>query len=284
MKQAHIRDGAAMVNFLYWISHTINKERITEISAGEKVAEFRAMQPLFKGESFHPIVGFGPHGAIVHYHATTATDSVIDADNLLLVDSGGQYWDGTTDITRTISTGIPSEKQREDYTVCLKGHIALATAVFPEGTKGYSLDPLVRKPLWDKGINYGHGTGHGIGYFLSVHEGPMSIRTEYNHEPIREGQILSNEPGIYRENEYGIRIENVILCKKFKATEYGTYLCFETISLCPLERKLLRLDLMSKDEINWVNSYHETVCRKILPLLNDQAVIQWLNQQCAPIC
>lgn len=283
MKQAHLRDGAAMVNFLHWLTQAINKERLSEISVGDKVAQFRSQQPHFKGPSFHPIVGFGDHGAIVHYHARPATDYTISADNLLLIDSGGQYWDGTTDITRTVSPGIPSEKQREDFTTCLKGHIALATIVFPEGTRGYSLDPLVRKPLWDRGINYGHGTGHGIGYFLSVHEGPMSIRTEYNSEPIREGQIMSNEPGIYRENEYGIRIENVILCKNYRKSEYGTYLCFETISLCPLDRKLIKVELLSQDEIIWINNYHATVFKKVSPLLENPGVVQWLKQECAPI-
>jgi Xaa-Pro aminopeptidase len=283
IRSAHVKDGAAMVNSLYWISKKLEKEQITEISVGHQLNYFRSRQPLFKGDSFHPIVGFGSHGAIVHYHATEQSDRIIGRDNLLLIDSGGQYLDGTTDITRTIGTGTITKKQKEDFTICLKAHIALATAVFPEGTKGYSLDAITRKPLWDRGINYGHGTGHGVGYFLSVHEGPMSIRTEFNNEPIREGHLLSNEPGIYRENEYGLRTENVILCQNYKSGEFGAFLCFETISLCPIDRNLILTVLLGIDEINWINHYHEVVLQKISPLLSDMDVLEWLSLQCAPL-
>lgn len=283
IRTAHLKDGAAMVYSLYWILQTIEKKRITEVSVGHKLNEFRRKQALFKGDSFHPIVGFGPHGAIVHYHATDQTDIEIKSDNLLLIDSGGQYLDGTTDITRTIGLGSITKRQQEDFTTCLKGHIALATAIFPEGTKGYSLDAIARKPLWDKGINYGHGTGHGIGYFLSVHEGPMNIRAEFNNEPVREGHLLSNEPGIYREGEYGIRIENVLLCKRFKTNEFGNFLCFETLSFCPIDRKLIINELLSMDEINWINHYHEIVFKQISPLIADPNVLEWLKTQCAPL-
>jgi len=283
IRSAHIKDGAAMVNFLYWIFQSIGKEKITEISVGNKLNEFRNQQPLFQGDSFHPIAGFGPHGAIVHYHATVQTDVDINPDNLLLIDSGGQYLDGTTDITRTIGLGFATGKQKEDFTFCLKAHIALATAIFPEGTKGYSLDSIARKPLWDKAINYGHGTGHGIGYFLSVHEGPMSIRAEFNNEPIREGHLLSNEPGIYREGEYGIRIENVLLCKKYTTNEFGSFLCFETLSFCPIDRQMIDKNILNNDEIHWVNHYHEKVFEKISPLVSDQEVLAWLKMQCAPL-
>jgi len=283
IRSAHVKDGAAMVNALYWIYKSLEIEQITEVSVGHKLNYFRSRQPLFKGDSFHPIVGFGSHGAIVHYHATEQSDRIIGRDNLLLIDSGGQYLDGTTDITRTIGTGTITKKQKEDFTICLKAHIALATAIFPEGTKGYSLDAITRKPLWDRGINYGHGTGHGIGYFLSVHEGPMSIRTEFNNEPIREGHLLSNEPGIYRENEYGLRTENVILCQKYSSSEFGAFLCFETISLCPIDRKLILTEFLGTDEIKWINHYHEVVLQKISPLLTDIDVLEWLSQQCAPL-
>lgn len=283
IRTAHLKDGAAIVNSLFWILHAIEKERITEISIGHKLNEFRSKQALFKGDSFHPVIGFGPHGAIVHYHATDQTDIEIKSDNLLLIDSGGQYLDGTTDITRTIGLGSVTKRQQEDFTTCLKGHIALATAVFPEGTKGCSLDAITRKPLWDKGINYGHGTGHGIGYFLSVHEGPMSIRAEFCNEPIREGHLLSNEPGIYREGEYGIRIENVILCKRFKSSEFGNFLCFETLSFCPIDRRLIIIEMLSRDEISWINHYHEIVFTKISPFMADQDVLEWLKMQCIPL-
>jgi Xaa-Pro aminopeptidase len=283
IKTAHIKDGAAMVYSLFWIYQNIDKEVITEISLGKKLKEFRSRQPHFKGESFHPIVGYGSHGAIVHYHATQESNRIINPDNLLLIDSGGQYLDGTTDITRTISIGSPSQKQKEDFTTCLKGHIALAKAIFPEGTKGYSLDAFARKHLWDRGINYGHGTGHGIGYFLGVHEGPMSIRTEFNDEPIREGHLLSNEPGIYRTDEYGIRIENVLLCVRHSSSDFGNFLTFETISFCPIDKKLIISELLSSEEIKWVNHYHETVYSKISPLIIDAGVLQWLKEQCAPL-
>ena len=283
IRTAHIKDGAAMVYSLFWINQNIGKEVITEVSFGNKLSEFRSRQPHFKGDSFHPIVGFGSHGAIVHYHATQQSDVAINPDNLLLIDSGGQYFDGTTDITRTIAIGSSSQKQKEDFTTCLKGHIALATAIFPEGTKGYSLDALTRKHLWDKGINYGHGTGHGIGYFLAVHEGPMSIRTEFNSEPIREGHLLSNEPGIYRTDEYGVRIENVLFCKRHSTSCFGNFLSFETISFCPIDKNLIICELLSKEEINWINHYHETVYRKIFPLITDLDVGEWLKEQCAPL-
>lgn len=283
IKAAHSRDGAAMVQFLFWLSQVIGKEYITEFSIGNKLEEFRSLQKYFKGASFNPIVGFGTHGAVVHYHATERTDLAVDSSNLLLIDSGGQYLDGTTDITRTIAPGIPSKKQKEDFTLCLKGHIALANAIFPIGTKGYSLDSIARKPLWDNCINYGHGTGHGIGYFLSVHEGPMSIRAEYNIEPIQAGQILSNEPGIYREGEYGIRIENVILCKKHQLAESDSFLCFETISLCPIDRKLIEIELLNAEEIIWVDQYHKKVYENLAPLILDKEVVTWLKYQCIPL-
>jgi Xaa-Pro aminopeptidase len=283
IRYAHTKDGAAMVNSLYWLYNSIGKAHITEVSMGRKLKEFRNEQDFFKGESFHPIVGFGPHGAIVHYHATGRTDSEICKDNLLLIDSGGQYMDGTTDITRTVGFGLETEKQKEDFSICLKAHISLAMAVFPEGTKGYSLDPLARKQLWDKGINYGHGTGHGIGYFLSVHEGPMSIRTEFNNELIQAGNLISNEPGIYREGEYGIRIENVLLCKSHSTGKFGKFLCFETVSYCPIDRHLINIKLLNKEEINWIDQYHATVLSKVLPLLKDLEVCEWLKAQCAAL-
>jgi Xaa-Pro aminopeptidase len=283
IKSAHTRDGAALVNFLFWLTNSIDKEYVTELSIGKKLEEFRSRQEYFKGVSFYPIVGYGPHGAIVHYHANDVTDVSVTSGNLLLIDSGGQYLDGTTDITRTIALGTPSKKQQEDFTICLKGHISLAKAVFPVGTRGYSLDPFARKPLWDNGMNYGHGTGHGIGYFLSVHEGPMSIRAEFNNEPIMERQILTNEPGIYREGEYGIRIENVILCKKHETVGFDNFLCFETISLCPIDHKLIEKDLLTNEEIDWFNKYHQKVYNCLAPLISDPAVVSWLKLQCVPL-
>jgi Xaa-Pro aminopeptidase len=283
IRNAHVKDGAAMANFLFWLYHTIGKETITEVSIGQKLYEFRSKQQLFKGDSFHPIAGFGSHGAIVHYHATIQTNAEIQSDNLLLIDSGGQYLDGTTDLTRTICLGTATQNQKEDFTTCLKAHIALATAVFPVGTKGYSLDSITRKPLWDMAINYGHGTGHGIGCFLSVHEGPMSIRAEFNNEPIREGHLLSNEPGIYREGKYGIRIENVMFCKKLTSNEFGDFLCFETVSFCPIDRHLIKIEMLNPEELRWINHYHESVYTKISPLISNSEVLGWFKSQCEPI-
>lgn len=282
IRRAHVRDGIAMVYALFWISRTIGNQNLTEMVVGDKFTEFRSKQPFFKGNSFQPIVGFGPHGAIIHYHATKSTNSEIKSDNLLLIDSGGQYFDGTTDITRTICFGAATDRQKKDFTICLKAHIALANAVFPVGTKGHSLDSIARKPLWNNCLNYGHGTGHGIGYFLSVHEGPMSIRAEFNNEPIRAGHILSNEPGVYREGEYGIRIENVILCKEYESNQFGEFLCFETLSLCPIERNLIDPSYLSLDEIVWINRYHEKVYHEISSCIAEADVVEWLENQCKP--
>ncbi len=283
MRNAHIKDGAAMVNFIYWISQVIEIENITEVLVGKMLAEFRGKQPYFVGESFHPIVGYGAHGAIVHYHATKSTDATLNKDNMLLIDSGGQYLDGTTDLTRTLCLGKASNEQKMDFTRCLQAHISLANAIFPEETRGHSLDAIARNPLWNNGLNYGHGTGHGIGYFLSVHEGPMSIRAEFNNQSIQKGHILSNEPGIYRTNEYGIRIENVMLCKEFAQTEFGSFLCFETISFCPIDKKLIIVELLSEIELNWINHYHEMVYKHVSPLISEKVVLDWLEKQCSPI-
>ena len=202
---------------------------------------------------------------------------------MLLIDSGGQYLDGTTDLTRTLCLGKASNEQKMDFTRCLQAHISLANAIFPEETRGHSLDAIARNPLWNNGLNYGHGTGHGIGYFLSVHEGPMSIRAEFNNQSIQKGHILSNEPGIYRTNEYGIRIENVMLCKEFAQTEFGSFLCFETISFCPIDKKLIIVELLSEIELNWINHYHEMVYKHVSPLISEKVVLDWLEKQCSPI-
>jgi Xaa-Pro aminopeptidase len=281
IRQAHRKDGVAMVEFLYWL--TTCDQNLTEVTVGRKLHEFRKQQPFFMGDSFHPIIGFGAHGAIVHYHSTDQTNAVIGPDNLLLIDSGGQYLDGTTDITRTICLGSASKMQKKDFTLCLKAHISLANTIFPKNTKGHSLDSITRKPLWDNGLNYGHGTGHGIGYFLSVHEGPMSIRAEYNPEPIQAGHVLSNEPGIYREDEYGIRIENVILCVNHSSGVFGEFLGFETISLCPIARNLISLELLDRTEIEWINRYHEKVLYILSPLIKSPKVVEWLEIQCKPL-
>jgi Xaa-Pro aminopeptidase len=282
MREAHLRDGVAMVNFLYWFDHNFGKEKITELYITEKLKAFRSEQANFMGESFCSTVAFGAHGAIVHYSATAETDCEILPDGILLFDSGGQYLDGTTDITRTISTGKVTTKQQSDFTLVLKGTIQLAMAIFPENTKGSSLDILARKALWNNGLNYGHGTGHGVGHYLCVHEGPISIRPEYNGEPIREGQVLTDEPGLYREGEYGIRIENMMVCREKCRTDYGRFLSFDTLTMCPIDRKLVNRQLLSDEELNWLNAYHARVFEELKSGL-DSKVLQWLKTQCIPI-
>ncbi len=282
MRAAHRRDGVAMINFLYWINKQTGDEILTEISISKKLRDFRSEQKYFIGESFSPIVGFGPHGAIVHYSATAETNATIKGNGILLFDSGGQYLDGTTDITRTIAFGKVNSTQKNDFTLVLKGMINLAKAKFPVGTKGYSLDVLARIALWNSGLNYGHGTGHGVGHYLSVHEGPMSIRSEFNNEPIRSGQILSNEPGLYRKDKYGIRIENVILCQNEINSTSEPFLCFETLTLCPIDRNLIKRELLNSEELNWINNYHKKVLRIMKPFLKPE-VQKWLIIQCAPL-
>lgn len=282
MRAAHRRDGVAMVNFLYWFYTHSPKSDNTELSVSEKLRKFRSEQKYFISESFSPIVAFGSHGAVVHYGATPETDLPIGPDGILLIDSGGQYLDGTTDITRTIPTGKVTLKQKYDFTIVLKAMINLAKAKFPENTKGYSLDSIARKELWDNSLNYGHGTGHGIGHFLSVHEGPMSIRSEFNAEPIRAGQILTDEPGLYREGQYGIRIENVLVCKNHTNSAFGQFLSFDTLTLCPIDKKLINRKLLSLEEVNWLNAYHRRVFSALKPYLKPE-ILNWLEIQCSPL-
>ncbi len=264
------KDGVAMVNFLYWLNQTAGKEPLTEFDLVEKLEYFRAQQEEFQGNSFYSIVGLNGNGAIVHRSVTRESAASIGDEGMLLFDSGGQYLGGTTDITRTITLGEPSAKQKRDFTLVLKGMIGLSQAKFPAGTVGANLDVHARMHLWRNGLNYGHGTGHGIGYFLNVHEGPMSIRQEYNEQTIKPGMVISNEPGLYREGEYGIRIENVIVCTESEETGFGRFLEFETLTLCPIDLKLVEKQLLSQDELDWLNSYHEKVYKRLEPLLEDE--------------
>ncbi|GET22547.1 aminopeptidase P family protein [Prolixibacter denitrificans] len=282
MKKAHVRDGAAMVNFLYWLENHLGKEKITELTVDGKLREFRAEQDLFAGESFHSIVGYADHGAVVHYSVTEETDKEVLSEGFLLIDSGGQYLDGTTDITRTVAVGPLSDQQKRDFTLVLRGMIGLSLARFPEGTRGVALDILARKPLWDNDMDYGHGTGHGVGHFLNVHEGPMSIRQDLNPEPIRLGQILSNEPGIYKTGQYGIRTENMILCVPGNESEFGQFLKFETLTRCPIDTSAVIPELLTTEEREWLNDYHHTVLQEVGPLVSTP-VREWLTAKCARI-
>jgi Xaa-Pro aminopeptidase len=276
-----VRDGVALTKFFFWIEQNSGSVPMSELSLAEKINHLRSEQENFLGLSFQPIIAFNEHAALPHYSATPDTDSVIGPEGVLLVDSGGQYLDGTTDITRTISIGKPGAKVKKDYTLVLKGHIALALAKFPAGTKGYQLDTLARSALWENGLNYGHGTGHGVGYCLNVHESPPSISpsvTTGTKAAIEPGMLVSNEPGHYREGEYGIRTENLVICYEDEETESGKFLKFETISLCYIDKSLIIKDLLDEKEIRWLNSYHQEVYEKLSPHLNGEEK-KWLKEK-----
>ncbi len=266
-RNAMVRDGVAMVELHAWLKENVAKNTISEFDVGQQLKSFRAEKAHFVGESFPPIVGYKEHGAIVHLSVGKDDALPIEPEGILLFDSGGQYFDGTTDITRTVALGKVTDLQKRDYTLVLKGMIALAKAKFPAGTKGCHIDILARKPLWEAGLNYGHGTGHGVGHFLNVHEGPMSIRQDYNETAIAPGMVTSNEPAFYREGEYGIRTENLMLCVELEESEFGKFLGFETLTLCPIDTILIQLNLLDENEKEWLNSYHKKVSEKLMPLL-----------------
>lgn len=279
VRNAMIRDGVALVHSFMEIERRMAEDiPTTEIDIADILLKNRSAQPFFFDLSFDTIAGFGPHGAIVHYSATPATNATLKPDNLLLVDSGANYLDGTTDITRTISLGNPTNAQRHDFTLVMKGHIALATAIFPEGTRGAQLDVLARINLWKEGLSYLHGTGHGVGHFLNVHEGPQSIRLNDTLAPMTPGMITSDEPGLYREGQYGIRCENLILTTDAFTTEFGRFYRFEVLTLFPFDISLFDVNLMTDAEIDWVNEYHATVCERLLPALDAEAQAWLINK------
>ncbi len=267
-REAMKKDGAALIEFLYWLKNGVKSKEITEYTAGKKIAELRAEQKEYIGESFPPIVGYKAHGAIVHLNVNEEEALVLEPEGILLFDTGGQYLHGTTDITRTIALGKPTQQQITDYTLVLKGMINLTNAKFPVGTKGTNIDVLARIALWQNGLNYGHGTGHGVGHFLNVHEGPVSVRQDYNEVALVPGVVLSNEPGLYRQNQYGIRIENLIVCVEKEETEFGRFLGFETLTLCPIDTSLIDVRLLTETEVRWLNEYHIQVREALTPLLN----------------
>lgn len=276
------RDGVALVKFLKWLDEAVPAGKETEISVDKKLHTFRAAQPLYMGESFDTIAGYKEHGAIVHYEATPETDVTLKPEGFLLLDSGAQYLDGTTDITRTIALGPLTEEEKTDYTLILKGHIALAMAVFPEGTRGAQLDVLARMPIWKKRMNYLHGTGHGVGHFLNVHEGPQSIRMNENPVVLQPGMVTSNEPGVYKAGSHGIRTENLVLTVPAGEGMFGKYLKFETLTLCPICRKGIIKELLTAEEIGWLNNYHRTVYEKLSPDLNNDER-EWLKEACKAV-
>ncbi|WP_286849224.1 MULTISPECIES: aminopeptidase P family protein [unclassified Proteiniphilum] len=282
-RNAMVKDGVALVKFYMWLEKAVPTGEVAETDIEKKLREYRSRQDLFVGESFGTIAGYGTNGAIIHYHASPETCLKLQPEGLLLIDSGAQYKDGTTDITRTIALGEVSKQMKEDYTNVLKGHIALATAIFPEGTRGSQLDILARKTLWNNGLTYWHGTGHGIGHFLNVHEGPQNIRLEENPTPLQPGMVTSNEPGVYRANQYGIRIENMIVTREYNKTEeFGTFYNFETITLCPIDTRPIAVELLTAEEIKWINNYHKMVYDKLNNHLDKDEKI-WLKDKTKPI-
>ena len=282
LRQAMRRDGVALVRFLMWLEQAVPAGLATEVRAADELHRLRAAQPLFVGDSFDTITGYGPHGAIVHYEATPETDVPLRPQGLLLVDSGAQYLDGTTDVTRTIALGPLTDEEATDYTLVLKGHIALAQAVFPEGTRGAQLDVLARMPLWRGRMNFLHGTGHGVGHFLNVHEGPQSIRMNENPVALRAGMLTSNEPGVYKAGSHGVRTESLLLAVPDGEGMFGRYLRFDTVTLCPVDCRPLRRELLTADETAWLDDYHRRVCDELSPLLTADER-QWLHQACRPL-
>ena len=267
-RQAMLYDGAAMVRMMMWLEQNV-ANGITEMDVDRRLQQERAAYASNRGDSFHMIAGYKDHGAIVHYEATDESAYTLAPDGLLLIDTGGQYLEGTTDITRTISLGNPTAAEKHDYTLILKGHLALARAVFPKGTMGVQLDVLARGPLWNEGMTYLHGTGHGVGHFLGCHEGPQSIRMEANPTPLELGMVTSNEPGIYKTGEYGIRTENLLLCVPACSNEeWGEFYKFESLTLFPYDTTLMDMDMLNREEVKQINDYHAMVCERLRPLLN----------------
>ncbi len=282
LKEVMAHDAVALLRLRRWLDGQL-VDGVTEYAVGEKLAEFRGGYDNYVSESFNPIVGYNGNGAIVHYHATPDKSASIGSSGILLLDSGGQYQNGTTDITRTFALGTPTAEQRKHFTLVLQGHIDLAMAHFPKGTSGVQLDGFARRPLWQHELNYGHGTGHGVGFFLNVHEGPAGIspnpRSQSAQYPLEPGMVLSNEPGYYLEGAYGIRTENLVVVR---ASERRDWLYFETITLFPIDRQLIETDLLTKTQLNWVNEYHRMVFDGVAPLVKDEE-LAWLNQACAEL-
>lgn len=285
-RAAHIKDGAALCRFLYWLKTRIGEEPMTELSAAARLAAFRAEQPDFLDLSFDTIAGYGPHGAIVHYDPTPETDVPLHPEGLLLVDSGAHYRQGTTDVTRTIALGPVTQEEKRMFTLVLKGHLALAAARFPHGATGENLDVLARLPLWEQGLDYNHGTGHGVGFILSVHEGPQSFRwhsTDGRRIPLEEGMVISNEPGYYEAGKFGIRHENLVLVRAGETTDYGQFMYLEPLTMAPFDRDAIDVSLLTEPELALLNDYHKLVYDTVAPLLpaEEQA---WLAAATAPLC
>lgn len=281
-REAMIRDGIAMVKFLRWLKPAVERGGETELSIDRKLCALRAEQSNYRGISFDTIAGYAAHGAIVHYEATPETDIPLQPKGLLLLDSGGQYLDGTTDLTRTIALGPTTEEERTDYTLVLKGFLALMHAEFPDGTCGTQLDVLARQAMWKRGINYLHGTGHGVGAYLCVHEGPHQIRMNHMPTVLKAGMTVTDEPGIYKAGKHGVRTENTLLIVPAQETPFGTFYRFEALTLCPIDKAPIERTLLTAEEVEWLNNYHRTVFEKLAPHL-DKETQHWLKEACSPL-
>ena len=280
--RAMLRDGVAMVKFLKWLVPAVEAGGQTEMSIDRKLTSLRAEQDLFRDISFDTIAGYQAHGAIVHYEASPETDAPLKPEGLLLLDSGAQYQDGTTDITRTIALGSVTEEMKHIYTLVLKGHIQLELAKFPDGASGTQLDALARESMWREGLNFLHGTGHGVGSYLNVHEGPHQVRMEYMPAPLRAGMTVTDEPGLYLAGKFGVRIENTLLIKDYMETEFGKFLQMESLTLCPIDTAPVDVDMLLPEELNWLNSYHAEVYAKLAPYLDEEEQF-WLKNATKPI-
>ena len=288
VRAAHIKDAKAMCRFIYWLKQNVGKEEITEYSAAEKSYELRAQDPDFLDLSFGTICAYGPNAAMCHYAPTEDACANVEPKGFFLIDSGGQYWQGTTDITRTIAVGELTQEQKEHFTLVLKGNIRLATAKFMYGMGGAHLDCLARGPLWERGLDFNHGTGHGVGFLLNVHEGPQNINWNSairpgGYVPLEEGVLISDEPGLYLEGRYGIRCENLLLCRKGEKNAYGQFMEFEVVTLVPFEREAILPELLGAEELAWLNAYHRHVYETIAPLLDSQEEREWLKEATAEI-
>lgn len=281
-RSAMLKDGVAMVKFLKWLKPAVEAGGQTEISIDEKLTSLRAEQKLFRDISFDTIAGYAQHGAIVHYEATPETDVVLKPEGLILIDSGAQYQDGTTDITRTIALGPVSQEMKHVYTLVLKAHIQLELVKFPDGASGTQLDAVGRECMWREGYNFLHGTGHGVGSYLCVHEGPHQIRMEWMPTPLRAGMTLTDEPGLYLAGKFGVRIENTVLISDYMSTEFGKFLQIEPLTLCPIDTTPIDVDMLLPEEIDWLNAYHHSVYEKLSPFLNEEEKI-WLENATKPI-
>ncbi len=281
-RQAMLRDGVAMVKFLRWLKPAVEAGGQTEISIDRKLTSLRAEQHLFRDISFDTIAGYQAHGAIVHYEATPETDVALKSEGLILIDSGAQYQDGTTDITRTIALGPVTDEMKHVYTLVLKGHIQLELAKFPDGASGTQLDALVRECMWREGYNYLHGTGHGVGSYLSVHEGPHQIRMEWKPTPLRAGMTVTDEPGLYLSGKFGVRIENTLLIKDYQTTEFGKFLQMESLTLCPIDLTPVDFSMLQPEEIEWLDIYHRDVFEKLSPYLEGED-LEWLREATRPV-